>query len=219
MFVSTVKSKATQRPFSKESTTEYKTYSDKVVSNLWGPAKVMSLGGNKYANMYLDAHTREERAYYLPSKSNTFAAYKKYEAWVRVLCGTPIKIFGCDCGGEFMSREFMEHLENSGMVRHLTVHDSPASNGVVERANRTLIEGTCALLHTSGLPQYLWAEAHHHFIWLRNCSPTRALPEHKTPLEIATGKKPDLSLLQEFGATAWVRRLNTGKLESRCNEG
>ncbi len=127
-----VKSKATRRPFSKESTTEYKTYGDKVVSDLWGPAKVMSLGGNKYANTYIDAHTREERAYYLPSKSDAFAAYKKYEAWVRVQCGTPIKIFGCDRGGEFMSHEFTEHLENSGTVRHLTVHNSPASNGAAE---------------------------------------------------------------------------------------
>jgi len=79
---------------------------------------------------------------------------------------TPIKIFGCDRGGEFMSHEFTEHLEKSGTVHHLTVHDSPASNSVEEQENRTLIEGTHALLHTSGLPQYLWAEVHHHFIWL-----------------------------------------------------
>src|SRR5882724_4846812 len=46
-----------------------------------------------------------------------------------------------------------------------------------------------------------------------------ALPEHKTPYEMAMGQKPDLSLLQEFGMTAWVWRLNTGKLESRCDEG
>jgi len=146
--------------------TEYKTYGDKVMSDLWGPAKVTSLGGNKYANTYMDAHTCEERAYYLPSKSNTFTAYKKYEAWVRVQCGAPIKIFGCDRGGEFMSHEFMEHLEKSGTVHHLTVHDSPASNSMEEWENWTLIEGTHALLHASGLPQYLWAEAHHHFIWL-----------------------------------------------------
>jgi len=60
-----VKSKATRRPFSKESMTEYKTYGAKVVSDLWGPAKVISLGGNKYANTYIDAYSREERAYYL----------------------------------------------------------------------------------------------------------------------------------------------------------
>jgi hypothetical protein len=36
---------------------------------------------------------------------------------------------------------------------------------------------------------------------------------------MGTGNRPDLSLLQEFGATAWVKRLNTGKLDSRAEEG
>ena len=61
--------------------------------------------------------------------------YKKYEAWVKVQRKSPIQIFGCDRGGEFTSKQFSEHLENAGMVCHLTVHDSPASNGVAERAN------------------------------------------------------------------------------------
>ena len=161
-----VKSKGTRRPFSKESTTEYKTYGDKVVSDLWGTAKVISLGGNKYANTYIDVYSREECAYYLPLKSDTFAAYKKYEAWVKVQRNSPVKIFRSDRSGEFTSHEFTEHLENSGTVHHLMVYDSLASNGTAERANRTLIEGTRALLHASGLPQYLWAEVHHHFIWL-----------------------------------------------------
>jgi len=128
--------------------------------------KVISLGGNKYANTYIDVYSREECAYYLPLKSDTFAAYKKYEAWVKVQRNSPVKIFRSDRSGEFTSHEFTEHLENSGTVHHLMVHDSLASNGTAERANRTLIEGTRALLHASGLPQYLWAEVHHHFIWL-----------------------------------------------------
>ena len=32
------------------------------------------------------------------------------------------------------------------------------------------------------------------------------------------GQKPYLLLLREFGMTAWVQRLNTGKLKSRCDE-
>ncbi|KIK54199.1 hypothetical protein GYMLUDRAFT_114464, partial [Collybiopsis luxurians FD-317 M1] len=37
------KAKAVRRPFPKESYTEYKSYGDKVVSDLWGPASVQSL--------------------------------------------------------------------------------------------------------------------------------------------------------------------------------
>ena len=36
---------------------------------------------------------------------------------------------------------------------------------------------------------------------------------------MAMGQKPDLLLLQEFSMTAWVQRLNTRKLKSRCDEG
>jgi hypothetical protein len=45
-----------------------------------------------------------------------FGDYKKYEAWVKVQRGAPIRILGCDRGSEFMSREFTNHLENSGTV-------------------------------------------------------------------------------------------------------
>lgn len=72
-------------------------------------------------------------------KSETFAEYKKYKA--KVQRNALICIFGCDRGGEFTSREFSEHLENAGTVRHLTIHDSPASNGTAERANQTHVEG------------------------------------------------------------------------------
>jgi hypothetical protein len=37
-----IKAKATCKPFSKESKTKYKTYSNKVVSDVWGPASVQS---------------------------------------------------------------------------------------------------------------------------------------------------------------------------------
>ncbi|KAJ3779705.1 hypothetical protein GGU10DRAFT_238677, partial [Lentinula aff. detonsa] len=42
------KAKATCHPFPKESTTEYRNYGDKVVSDLWGPAQTRSLGGAYY---------------------------------------------------------------------------------------------------------------------------------------------------------------------------
>ena len=105
------------------------------MSDIWGPAAVQSIGGKHYYMLCQDLHSHEELVYFLRQKSEAFADYKKYEAWVKVQRGRQICIFGCDQGGEFMSNEFSEHLENSRMVHHLTVHDSPASNGAVERAN------------------------------------------------------------------------------------
>jgi hypothetical protein len=52
----------------------------------------------------------------------------------------------------------------------------------------------------SGLPKFLWSEAVKHAVWLR----ARALI-NKTPLEAATGERPDLSSIHEFGWKAFVR--------------
>jgi hypothetical protein len=41
----------------------------------------------------------------------------------------------------------------------------------------------------------------------------------KTPHEMGTGEKPNLSAIRAWGTKAWVKRLNAGKLESKAEEG
>ena len=47
---------------------------------------------------------------------------------------------------------------------------------------------------------------------------TCALSENVTPFEKGTGRKPDLSSIQEWGATAWVKKTKPGKLESQVKK-
>jgi hypothetical protein len=215
-----IKAKAPRKPFPKASLkTGITEYGSKVSADVWGPAQVQSLGGSKYSLCYIDLHTHEEKVHFLKKKSEAFNSYKRYEAWVKVQRNAFIKIFGSDRGGEFTSKEFNEHLANAGTVRHLTVHDSPQSNGGPERGNRTHLDLARALLDDSGLPKDLWAEAVRHGVWLRNRVPTRAVPTGKTPFEMGTGERPDLSNLHQFGCTAWVKNLKAGKLDPRTVEG
>jgi hypothetical protein len=74
------------------------------------------------------------------------------------------------------------------------------------------------MIDTAGLLKNLWAEAVHHHVWIQNRVPMHALPEMKTPHEIATGKKPDLSAVCPWGCKAWVKWLDVGKLEPRAQE-
>src|SRR5271168_898744 len=46
----------------------------------------------------------------------------------------------------FTSGAFTDYLEHSGTARHLTVHDSPASNGAAKRAKRTHLDGARAMM-------------------------------------------------------------------------
>ena len=74
------------------------------------------------------------------------------------------------------------------------------------------------MLEASKLPNNLWAEAISHYVWIRNRVPTRTLRYDKTPLEMATSTKPNLSGIHPWGCKAWVKRLDVGKLESRAEE-
>jgi hypothetical protein len=107
----------------------YDEYGEKVVTDLWGPAQVLSLGGHAYAHMFEDLSSREPRVLFLKSKSEAFETYKAYESWLKVHRNpNGIICLGSDRGGEFMSDEFSTYLKKSGTTRHLNVHDSPQSN-------------------------------------------------------------------------------------------
>ncbi len=70
----------------------------------------------------------------MKKKSESYSRYLKYEPWAKVQRGAKnVRILGSDRGGEFMSKEFKDHLDHAGMARHLTVHDSPQSNRMAER--------------------------------------------------------------------------------------
>ena len=55
-----------------------------------------------------------------------------------------------------MSTAFSSFLAAAGIAREHTVRNEPHQNGVAERANRTLAEGTTALLQESHLPASFW---------------------------------------------------------------
>jgi hypothetical protein len=152
--------------------------------------------------------------YFQAKKSETFNSYKKDEALIETQSGNRIKASRSD-GGEFLSKEMIQHQDEKGTVRELTVHDSPPQNGTSERGMRTRAEHARALLIASGLPRFLWEEAFKHSNWLQNRTPARA-NNGKTPYEMKTNKKPHLAGIQEFGAAAYVKDLKAGKLDARA---
>ena len=131
--------------------------------------------------------------YLLRSKDDALEGYKSFKAWAMTQhhCKA-IKVLRSDRGGGFLSKEFDQHLRESGMVRKLTMHDTPELNGVAEHLNYTLLEHICTFTHSSGLPKLLWGEALRHATWLKNRMATCAL-NGKTPYEALYGQAPDMS--------------------------
>jgi hypothetical protein len=212
------KAKSAREPFPKQSKTRATNYGERVHWDLWGPASVKSLNGHSYVAARIDDASRETKLYFQEKKSQTFDSYKKDEAYIETQTGNRIKASRSDRGGEFLSAQIINHQDQKGTVRELTVHDSPPQNGVAERGMRTRAERARALLIASGLPRFLWEEAMKHSTWLQNQTPARAL-DGKTPYEAVHKKKPHLAGLQEFGAAAYVKDLKAGKLDPRAQVG
>lgn len=72
---------------------------------------------------------------------------------------------------------------------------------MTERSNRTVVEKTRCLLVDAGLPKKFWAEACSTAVYLINRSSAKRLLD-KTPQEIWSGKRPDLSHLKVFDCRA-----------------
>ena len=143
-------------------------FGKEIHSDLWGPTPVQMLGHHHYYASFTDNFSQLTHLYLLQRKSDTFQAYKEYEAWCRTQMGVPIKALRTDQGSEYLSEEFQQHLKATGMEHRLTVHDTPAQNGIAECLNQTLIEKVCAMLHVSSLPMMLLGEAVRHMVWLKN---------------------------------------------------
>ena len=87
--------------------------------------------------------------------------------------GQSVKILRTDNGGgEFTSTTFTEYLR----IKHeLIISKCPQQNGVAEKLNRTLVEMVRSMLADSKLAKSFWAEAFVTAVYLRNCSPTKAV--------------------------------------------
>ena len=171
---------------------------DEIHSDLWGPAPVETIGRKRYYISFTDDHSRYTSVFFLRNKDEAFGFYRIYKAWLSTQYKIRIKCLNSDRGGEYMSDEFSDHLRKAGTTRRLTVHDTPEHNGVSERGNRMNLEIARAMLHDSGLPKFLWAEAVSHAVYIRNRTWTRAIGD-TTPYELLNGRKPSVKGLQPWG--------------------
>ena len=122
--------------------------------------------------MFTDDHMRYMHLHLMVAKSDTFAAYHQYKAWVKNQHNTGIKHLYSDCGGEYLSNKFTHHLKAQGTERKLTTYDTLRHNGITERLNCMLMEWMCVVLHASRLLKTLWGEVISHIVWVKNRSAT-----------------------------------------------
>jgi hypothetical protein len=107
-----------------------------------------------------------------------------------------------------------------GIKRELTTPYNPQQNGVVERKNRTIMEAVKTMIHDQDLPMCLWAKATMTVVYVQNGLSHSALG-FKTPEEMFTRKKPEVSHLKIFGYPVFIHipKEKRNKLEPSGKKG
>lgn len=214
-----VQAKHSRRSFPKAAAASYDAVGDIIFSDIWGPARTTSLQGNSYMITFTDGYSRWVWTYYIKTRDAALACFKLVEAFLDTQFKIKIKALRVDNAREYTQGQFKHYLDSRGILLQATAPYSPQQNGVSERLNRVLIEHARAMLIEHNAPKFLWQEAAAYAVYLKNRSPTRALP-NQTPLQALWGKKPDIQDVQEFGVPCWVLSLpreKASKLEAKSH--
>ena len=108
-----------------------------------------------------------------------------------------------DNGGEYIDKEYVGILKELGIEIQRSVPHQAQMNGRAERFNRTIDEKSEAMRLDACLPGNWWEFAVSHVVYLYNRTPVRRL-QWKSPKELLTEKRPNVSKLRIFGCGAYV---------------
>jgi hypothetical protein len=136
-----------------------------------------------------------------------FEKFKQYKSLVEKKFGHKIKVQRFNSKGKFMSKKFDAFLVECGIYRQTNAPYSPQQNGVVKRANKTIMECVRNMILAQGLELEFWGEAVNMAMYIKNQCPTKAF-DSKTPQEAWSGRKPNVFNLRIFGCKAFAHVLD-----------
>jgi transposase InsO family protein len=167
--------------------------------DFFGPIAYISIGGNKYGLVIIDDYTRFTWVFFLHDKSETQGVLKKFLRRAQNEFNLRIKKIRRDNGSEFKNTQVDDFLDEKGIKHEFSAPYAPQQNGVAERKNRTLIEMARTMLDEYKTSDRFWAEAVN-----TACHAINRLYLHrllkKTPYELLTGNKPNVSYFRVFGS-------------------
>lgn len=188
-------------------------------ADVWGPCREMGREGERYYLTIVDDFSRKTSLYPIVEKSEVPCIIRHHINRAECFLGKKVKNIRTDNGGEFVNNYLKDFFLEKGIKHELTNPYTPEQNGVVERLNQTILNGTRALLHESRLGSRFWPDAMLHFIYTWNRMVHR--DDFKTPFELYGGLKPSVRHLRPFGTKAYVGipRQQRSKLQPRAKIG
>jgi hypothetical protein len=136
-------------------------------SDLCGPLPE-SIGGGKYMLLFIDDATRDTSIYILRKMSEALSHFKEWKALKEKESGRQLMRLRTGNGGEFTTSELARFLAKEGIRHNLTTPYSAQSNGVVERANRTIMDRVRCMFADAGRSEKYWDFAANAPVYLKN---------------------------------------------------
>ncbi|KAL4334311.1 hypothetical protein GQ457_07G006670 [Hibiscus cannabinus] len=185
-------------------------------SDVCGPMNTQARGGYQYFITFTDDFSRYGYIYLMRYKSEALEKFKEFKNEVQNQHGKSIKALQSDRGGEYLSQDFDELLKECGIVSQLTPPGTPQWNGVSERRNRTLLDMVLSMMSHTDLPTTFWGYALETAAFTLNRVPSKSV--QKTPHEMWTGRRPNMSFMKIWGCKAYVKHQMFTKLEPKSEK-
>ena len=161
--------------------------------------------GEKYVSVLIDHYTGYTSAKAIMEKnaSEVLSHIKEFVAFVEQQTERSVKIIRSDNGLEYSNDQSLRFFKEKGIEKEFTSAYNPAGNGMVERRNRTLMEGIRTALNGHIQDIKMWPYALKHVVYVQNRTLVSAISK-TTPYEGIFGIPPDVSEIREFGRRCWV---------------
>src|SRR5208282_5279248 len=178
------------------------------------------LGQPRYMSLVVDEHSRYMSGSLLQSKSGAKEHLMAFITNAERLTSEKVKTVLTDDGGEYRDSTLRKFCSDRGIRMEHTTINTPQHNARTERANRTILEMSRAMLFHAKLPLVFWGHAALTAVYLLNRRIAPRNNKDKTPLELWCGVKPDLAALRVWGCDAYVHHTQDPaklkKLDSRA---
>lgn len=123
--------------------------------DLIGPIKPSSRGGKKYIFTIVDDYSRVIFLELLKEKGEAAEKLKELIILKENQSELKLKAIRSDNGGEFIGTDLEEWFKKKGIKHEFSPARTPQCNGVVERANKTIIEMTRTMMADSNTTGFL----------------------------------------------------------------
>ncbi|CAI7831132.1 unnamed protein product [Closterium sp. NIES-54] len=160
--------------------------------DVWGPARVIGQGRERYFLLVVDDYTRYTTVFPLHSKGEVSARFDQ---------DLPVLRLHSNRGGEFSSDLLRDFCRGEGITQSFTLPDSPQQNGIVERCIGLVMEVARTSMIHAAAPHFLWTFAVRYVAHQLNLWSRVSLPE-TSPILHWTGKVGDASVFRFYHPTS-----------------